>query len=67
MKRLLFIALFTSSILRSVSPLLDAEAVRVITVMPKWIPGKNNGKAVQVKLNVPISFKITKEDPADSK
>lgn len=67
MKRLLFIALFTSFILRSVSPLLDAEAVRVITAMPKWIPGKNNGKAVRVKLNVPISFKNTKEDPADSK
>ncbi len=55
------------SISRSVSPLLDAEAVRVITAMPKWIPGKNNGKTVRVKFNVPISFKIPKDDSTETK
>lgn len=55
------------SISRSVSPLLDAEAVRVISAMPKWVPGKSHGKAVRVKFNVPISFKIPKDDSSDSK
>lgn len=35
---------------------LDAEAVRVISNMPKWIPGLQRGKAVNVKLSMPIHF-----------
>ncbi len=38
---------------------LDNEAVRVVKMMPKWNPGKQNGKAVRVNFNVPISFKLT--------
>ena len=38
---------------------LDKEAVRVAKLMPKWNPGKQNGKAVRVNFNVPISFKLT--------
>ena len=53
------------SVSKSVSPSLDAEAVRVITAMPKWMPGKSNGHAVRVKFNVPISFKIPKEEKDD--
>ena len=37
---------------------LDKEAVRVVKMMPKWNPGKQNGKAVRVNFNVPISFKL---------
>lgn len=37
-------------------PLFIAEALRIIQSMPKWIPGTHNGKAVNVKCNVPIRF-----------
>lgn len=43
---------------RGVDPYLDKEAVRVIQSMPKWIPGKQNGKAVRVKFTVPVMFKL---------
>ena len=42
----------------SVHPLLDKEAVRVVKSMPKWTPGKQNGKPVRVRFNVPIMFKL---------
>lgn len=37
---------------------LDQEAVRVIKAMPKWIPGKQGGKGVRVKLKMPIKFQL---------
>ena len=43
---------------RSVDPSLDREAVSVVKGMPHWIPGKQNGSAVRVKYNVPVSFKL---------
>tara|TARA_B100000809_G_scaffold77344_1_gene75190 strand:- start:1896 stop:2579 length:684 start_codon:yes stop_codon:yes gene_type:complete len=45
-------------ILRGVSPSIDAEAIRVVEAMPKWIPGKQRGKAVNVSYNFRISFKL---------
>ncbi len=45
-------------VIRSVDPSLDAEALRVVKSMPRWIPGKQNGVPVRVKYNVPISFKL---------
>lgn len=47
-------------LIRSVSPELDAEAVRVIQDMPDWIPGKQRGKAVNVRYTIPIVFKLSK-------
>jgi protein TonB len=41
-----------------VDKLLDAEAVRVIKTMPKWIPGMQNGVAVRVKYTAPIAFNL---------
>ncbi|TCD03401.1 M56 family metallopeptidase [Pedobacter psychroterrae] len=38
---------------------LDEEAVRVIEESPRWIPGVQDGKAVRVKFNIPISFSLT--------
>ncbi len=35
----------------------DEEAMRVIAMMPNWIPGKQNGKLVRVQYNIPIKFK----------
>ena len=43
---------------RSVDPSLDREAARVVKCMPNWIPGKQNGSAVRVKYNVPVSFRL---------
>ena len=43
---------------RSVTPTLDAEAVRVIKAMPKWVPGKQDDQLVRVRYNVPVSFKL---------
>ena len=46
------------TVVKSVNPLLDAEAIRVISAMPNWIPGKQNGKVVRVKYTVPLSFNL---------
>ncbi|MCD8183129.1 MAG: energy transducer TonB [Bacteroides sp.] len=46
------------TILKQLDPYCDKEAVRVIMSMPKWIPGKQNGKAVSVKYTVPIVFRL---------
>lgn len=43
-------------VVQSVHPALDKEAMRVVKNMPKWIPGKQDGKAVQVKYSLPINF-----------
>ena len=39
-------------------PSLDAEAVRVLSGMPKWAPGMQSGKVVRVKYTVPINFNL---------
>ena len=39
-------------------PSLDAEAIRVLSGMPKWTPGKQSGKEVRVKYTVPINFSL---------
>lgn len=45
-------------VVRSVSPSLDKEALRVVKSMPKWNPGQQNGKKVRVEYFVPVSFKL---------
>lgn len=45
-------------VVRSVSPGLDAEAVKVVQGMPNWNPGKQRKVAVRVKINLPIDFKL---------
>lgn len=44
------------SIFRSVHPLLDAEAMRIVKKMPKWKPGRQDGKAVRVQYTMPLNF-----------
>ena len=46
------------SVERKAFPSLDAEAVRVISGMPKWIPGEQKGQKVRVKYTVPLSFHL---------
>ena len=43
---------------KQVFPSLDAEAIRVVQAMPKWMPGKDKGKVVRVKYNLPIVFRM---------
>lgn len=43
---------------RSVNPVLDNEAMRVVKAMPKWIPGQINGKAVKVECSHPFVFQL---------
>ncbi|MBR2184040.1 MAG: energy transducer TonB [Prevotella sp.] len=45
-------------IAKSVDPSLDKEAMRVVSKMPKWIPGKQNGSAVRVKYTLPVTFRL---------
>lgn len=46
----------------NVHPLLDAEAVRVVKLMPKWTPGIKNGRAVRVRYTLPITFRLRTEN-----
>lgn len=48
-------------VLRAVDPLLDAEALRVIGLMPKWKPGTQRGQAVNVKFTMPVTFRLDKD------
>ncbi|MFI5134925.1 MAG: energy transducer TonB [Chitinophagales bacterium] len=42
----------------------DEEVLRVISIMPKWIPGKQNGTLVKVYFNLPVTFKLAEPDPS---
>lgn len=45
-------------VVSSVHPALDAEALRVISLMPKWKPGSQRGETVRVKFSVPVTFSL---------
>jgi len=45
-----------ATIARGVDPSIDKEALRVVNSLPKWKPGKQRGKAVNVSYTVPINF-----------
>jgi TonB family protein len=50
-------------ILRSVHPVLNEEAMRVIKEMPKWQPGMKDGKVVRVRFTMPITFSLNMNPP----
>lgn len=50
-----------------VHPALDAEAVRVLKMMPDWTPGRQNGKKVKVSLTIPVLFRMSPSVPAEKK
>lgn len=54
-------------VVKSVHPLLDAEAIRVTATMPKWIPGENNGNPVSVRYTMPITFRLQGNDDTNKK
>ena len=45
-------------IAKGVDPSLDKEAIRVVSAMPKWIPGRQNGQSVRVKYTLPVTFRL---------
>lgn len=45
-------------IAKGVEQSLDAEAMRVVSEMPDWIPGEKDGKKVDVQMTLPIAFKL---------
>ncbi len=45
-------------VIKSVHPALDKEAMRVVSAMPKWQPGRQNGKSVRVKFSLPVTFRL---------
>ena len=48
-------------VLRSVSKDLDDEAVRVVKMMPDFVPGKQNGETIDMPYTIPVSFKLFDE------
>lgn len=46
------------TVIKSVDPSLDKEAVRLVRNMPQWMPGKQNGKTVRVKYTIPVTFRL---------
>ena len=51
-----------TEVVKSAHPDMDAEALRVVNSMPKWKPGKQNGKEVRVKMTVPVIFKLAETE-----
>lgn len=46
------------NVTKSVDPLIDNEAIRLLQSMPRWTPGKQKGKEVRVKYTVPVTFRL---------
>ena len=46
---------------------LDEEALRVVSAMPNWTPGKQNGEAARVKYSVPVSFRLGNKETSNVK
>ncbi len=55
-----------ATVIRSVDPSLDKEALRVVNTMPLWKPGKQRGEAVDVAFTVPITFALSDGKPAEA-
>lgn len=51
-------SIINAQVVRNIDPLLDEEAIRVIYTMPRWEPGKTKGYPVNVRMFLPVIFKI---------
>ena len=54
-------------VLRGIGNGCDEEAVRVVKLMPDWIPGKQNGKNVRVQYNMAVRFSLAPEQKNSKK
>ena len=50
-------------VVKSVDPILDEEAVRVLSLLPNFKPGEQKGKPVRVKYSVPVRFRLSTDNP----
>ena len=55
-----------AEVVRSVHPLLDAEALRVVNDMPNWVPGTVQGKPVRFRYSVPVNFVLYDNKPSNA-
>ena len=55
------------SVIRSLDSRCDEEAMRVVRAMPKWTPGKQGGKDVDVYYTLPVLYKLQKDTPKTTK
>ena len=53
-------------VVRGVDPLLDAEAIRVVSASPKWRPGRVKGNKVRTSLTIPVEFRLEKRSSKPS-
>lgn len=60
-------SIINPQIVRSVSKDLDGEAIRVISIMPKWKPGMQKGKPVPVRYTVPVTFRLSRDAGAEGR
>lgn len=60
-------SLSDSTVIRSVHPIVDREALRLVGQMPKWKPGKRAGIPVRVRYCLPIKFKQGESKPNQKK
>ena len=60
-------SLSDSTVIRSVHPIVDREALRLVGQMPKWNPGKRAGIPVRVRYCLPIKFKQGESKPNQKK
>jgi len=56
-----------AKVLRGANSLLDNESLRVISIMPKWTPGMQNGHNVRVQYMVPIHFMLKDDNSSPPK
>ena len=60
-------SLSDSTVIHSVHPMVDREALRLVGQMPKWKPGKHDGSTVRFKYHLPIKFKQGESKPSEKK
>ena len=58
-------SLSDSTVIHSVHPIVDREALRLVGQMPKWNPGKRAGIPVRVRCCLPIKFKQGESKPSE--
>lgn len=50
-------------VLQSTNPTLDEEALRIVSLMPKWKPGRQSGKPEKVRYAIPVTFERAAKVP----
>ena len=60
-------SLSDSTVIHSVHPMVDREALRLVGQMPKWNPGRRAGVPVRVRYCLPIKFKLGESKPSEEK